>query len=109
MKNLQLSLNFAQLNAQDTHFLVLRQHRIFAALQQLLLDIGFLPQDTELVIPVDELNPSEIPSLHRLLIRSLQHDHFPLDRVDDEVELIDLDDNCETCSFSACALLYIRV
>mmetsp|Transcript_894 Transcript_894/g.1732 ORF Transcript_894/g.1732 Transcript_894/m.1732 type:complete len:391 (+) Transcript_894:846-2018(+) len=85
-------LHLCKVDLQSSDFLLFSKHGILALLQELLLDVGLLPQDAELVIPIDELCAREISRFHCLLVLAPQHDHLLLDGIDDGVQFVNLND-----------------
>merc|ERR1712159_800830 len=79
---LKIHLDLSQMNFKDADVLFLREHHILAFLQKLLLDIRFLPENAELIISVNELDASEVASLHCLFVLPLQDNHFLFNGVD---------------------------
>mmetsp|Transcript_47924 Transcript_47924/g.113908 ORF Transcript_47924/g.113908 Transcript_47924/m.113908 type:complete len:270 (-) Transcript_47924:1217-2026(-) len=89
---MQLPASLGQVYLQTSQLLGLLHHRLLALLQKLLLDVGLLPQDAKLIVPVDELDACEVSRLHSLLILASQCDHLLFDLVDGRVELVILND-----------------
>mmetsp|Transcript_51831 Transcript_51831/g.152759 ORF Transcript_51831/g.152759 Transcript_51831/m.152759 type:complete len:735 (-) Transcript_51831:362-2566(-) len=88
----ELPLDLQEVYLQAADLLGARAHGVLSPLHQLLLDVGLLPEDAELVVPVDELRAREVPGLHGLLVLPAQDHHLLLDGAGDGVELVDLND-----------------
>lgn len=88
----KLSLSLFELQVDHPDLFLLLSDLLLAVLQNVLLDVALLVEDTELIIFVNELNTHVVSRLASHLVLEDQVVHFLLQRVDDQVEFITLVD-----------------
>ena len=85
-----LSLTLLELEVDHADGLLLLTDFLFAVLEDILLDVRLFVQDTELIIPVNQLNTHVVTRFTSVLILINQIIHLFLKRVDNQIELVTL-------------------
>jgi len=85
-----LALPFLKLQVDHLDLLFLLADLLFTVLENLLLNVGLLVKDAQLIVAINQLDTHVVSALTSLLVLINKIVHFLLQRVNDQVELIRL-------------------
>ena len=107
--NCILSLALFELKIDHADRLFFLANLLLAILQDSLLNVGLLVENTELVVPVNQLDTHVIARLAGVLILVDQVVHLFLQRIDDQVEFVSLVDQLANCGESRSELQFLAI